>query len=273
MSIVVRCLLACLLAGAAGAAVAAPQADLWSRWTEHAADGPSAIDHEPWTRFLERYRRPGPDGVSRLDYAAAKGDGGALDAYIDRLTDLDIGRYPRDVQMAYWINLYNALTVDVVLEHYPVASIRDIDISPGWFSSGPWGAELVEIDGEAVTLNDIEHRILRPIWKDPRIHYAVNCASIGCPNLQPEAFTADNLERLLERGARGYINHPRGATIVDGELVVSSIYDWFQADFGGTEKGVIDHLREYADDDLASKLEGRTGYGDHRYDWSLNDVQ
>ena len=273
MPIAVRCLLVLMLAAAPAAAAAAPKADLWPRWTEHDADGPDAIDHTAWTRFLQRFRRMGGDGVARLDYGAARDNGGALDDYIDRLTGLEISRYPRDVQMAYWINLYNALTVDVVLEHYPVDSIRDIDISPGWFSSGPWGAELVEVEGEPITLNDIEHRILRPIWADPRIHYAVNCASIGCPNLQPEAFTADNHERLLERGAERYINHARGAALIDDELVVSSIYHWFQADFGGTQAGVLEHLREYADDDLASKLEGRTDYGDHRYDWSLNDVE
>ncbi len=273
MSAVIRSLCTCLLAAAATAAGAAPSADLWQRWTAHDAGGPGSIDHAPWDRFIERYRRMGPEGVARIDYGAAKGEAQALDAYIQRLAGLEISSYPRDVQLAYWLNLYNALTVDVVLDHYPVDSIRDIDISSGWFSDGPWDAERVEIEGEAVTLNDIEHRILRPIWQDPRIHYAVNCASIGCPDLQPEAFTADNAERLLERGANRYINHPRGAAIVDGELVVSSIYEWFQADFAGTEAGVIEHLREYAQDDLAAELEGRTGYGDHRYDWSLNDVQ
>ena len=262
-----------LLGVAAGSVQAAPKAELWERWTAHDAGSAATIDHTGWTRFLDRYREPGPNGVARIDYGAVSpGDREALEAYIDRLAATRIDEYSRDQQLAYWINLYNALTVRVVLEHYPVESIKDIDISPGWFSSGPWGAKLVEVEGAELSLDDIEHRILRPIWKDPRIHYAVNCASIGCPDLQPVAFTADNAERLLDAGARSYINHPRGAAFAEGELVVSSIYEWFQADFGGSEAGVLRHLRQYARPELASRLAQRQGYDDHRYDWTLNDA-
>ena len=268
-----RLLLALALAGWAGAAGAAPAADLWPRWEAHAPGAAAAIDHGAWTRFLEAYRVAGPDGVARLDYGAVSdADRDRLQAYIERLGGVAISEYARPVQRAYWINLYNALTVEVVLEHYPVDSIMDIDISPGFFSSGPWGRKLVEVEGTPVSLDDIEHRILRPIWQDPRIHYAVNCASIGCPDLQPVAFTADNTEELLDRAARAYVNHPRGARLNDGELLVSSIYEWFQADCGGSERGVLAHLRRYAGAGLAARLEGRTGYDDHRYDWSLNGV-
>ena len=166
------------------------------------------------------------------------------------------------------------MTVDVVLEHYPVESIRDIDISPGWFSSGPWGAKLVTVEGEELSLDDIEHRILRPIWSDPRIHYAVNCASVGCPDLQPDAFTAVDMEDQLDRAARGYVNDSRGFTIDDNnDLIVSSIYHWFQEDFGESELQVIKHLQEYADESGAAMIERRTEYDSHRYDWSLNDVE
>lgn len=265
---------------AAGLAVmpvaqSAPEADLWPRWEAHDPEATASIDHSAWTEWLRKYRRePGENGVAAIDYAAAKDEGGkALNDYIDQLTDVAISDYNRDEQFAYWVNLYNAVTVDVVLAHYPVDSIRDIDISPQWFSSGPWGKELVTVEGEALTLNEIEHRILRPIWEDPRVHYAVNCASVGCPNLQPEAFTAGNTERLLDQGARDYINNWRGAAFEDGELIVSSIYDWFQADFGGNQAGVIEHLRNYAEGDLAERLAEREQYDDHRYDWSLNDVE
>lgn len=259
---------------ASGAASAAPEAERWPRWEAHEPGSEATIDHRAWTRFLGRYRQMGPDGVARIDYGGvSSADHRALQAYIDRLAGLAISDYSRPVQRAYWINLYNAVTVDVVLDHYPVESIRDIDTSPGLFSSGPWDEELLEIEGADVSLNDIEHRILRPIWQDPRIHYAVNCAAIGCPNLQPMAFTAANTERLLERGAEAYVNHPRGAEVVDGELVVSSVYEWFQADFGDTERGVLVHLRKYADDGLSARLAARNGYDDHRYDWALNDVE
>jgi hypothetical protein len=160
-----------------------------------------------------------------------------------------------------------------VLEHYPVDSIRKIAISPGLFSAGPWGKKLVTVEGKALSLDDIEHRILRPIWRDPRIHYAVNCAALGCPNLQPEAFTADNEEALLERAAHDYVNHPRGATVADGKLTVSSIYVWYQADFGGTDRGVIAHLQHYAAPALAAALAPIERIGADRYDWSLNDAR
>lgn len=256
------------------AGLAAPAAEPWPRWEAHDPDSGRTIEHEVWTSLLDEYLRRGDDGVARFDYAdVSSADQRRLDAYIERLAGVDILAHDRDEQLAYWINLYNALTIDVVLEHYPVDSIRDIDISPGFFSRGPWGASLVTVDGTELSLDQIEHRILRPIWGDPRIHYAVNCASIGCPNLRPVAFTADNAESLLEKGAREYINHPRGAAFVDGELVVSSIYEWFQADFGGTEAGVLEHLRAYAAPDLRTRLAERRAYDDHRYDWTLNAVR
>lgn len=256
------------------AGLAAPAAEPWPRWEAHDPDSTRTIDHAAWTALLDRYLQPGEDGIARFDYAAvSKEDRRRLDAYILQLAGTDIAAHDRDEQLAYWINLYNALTVDVVLEHYPVESIRDIDISPGFFSNGPWGAALVTVDGVELSLDQIEHRILRPVWRDPRIHYAVNCASLGCPDLRPVAFTAGNADRLLERGAREYINHPRGADLVDGELVVSSIYEWFQADFGGTEAGVLDHLRRYARPALRERLSSRENYDDHRYDWALNGVR
>ncbi len=130
--------------------------------------------------------------------------------------------------------------------------------------------ELITIKGEALTLDDIEHRILRPIWLDARIHYAVNCASLGCPNLQRQAFTAANTESLLETAAREFINHPRGAKVEDGRLVVSSIYDWFEDDFGGNDRGVIEHLKIYAETDLRRALSNLDRISDDRYDWQLN---
>ena len=161
--------------------------------------------------------------MNLVRYAAVSGsDRKALDAYLKRLGGTSVSKLKRSEQRAYWINLYNALTVQVILAHYPVESIRDIDISPGFFSDGPWGKKLMQVEGEEVSIDDIEHRILRPIWKDPRIHYAVNCASIGCPNLQPVAFTSANADTLLTEGAKAYVNHPRGVRFDGGSLVVSS---------------------------------------------------
>ena len=270
---IVRAAVLALVTGlASGAAQGAPRADLWERWTRHDPASTRSVNHDAWEAFLARHLSPGPDGVNRVDYAAVDdASRSALEGYLERLAATPVSQLSRAEQQAFWINLYNALTVKVVLDHYPVASIRDIDISPGLFSSGPWGAKLVEVEGESLSLDDIEHRILRPIWRDPRIHYAVNCASIGCPNLASEAFTADNAERLLEAGARAYVNHPRGVSVQGDALVVSSIYEWFKEDFGGDDAGVIEHLRAYADDSLAGKLAGAARIEDDRYDWALND--
>ena len=158
--------------------------------------------------------KPSPDGVNRVAYGkVAPQDKQALASYVDRLSKVQVTKLARSEQLPYWINLYNAATVKVVLDHYPVESILKIDISPGLFAKGPWKKKLLTVEGEAVSLDDIEHRILRPIWKDPRTHYAVNCASLGCPNLQPRAFTAGNMDELLDAGARAYVNHPRGARV------------------------------------------------------------
>ncbi len=252
----------------------APKSELWERWMAHSPSAIATIDHSEWDAFLAANLVSNADGVNRIAYAkVSEFDRRRLDDYLSALSAVRIGDFSRDEQRSYWINLYNALTVDVVLDHYPVDSIRDISISPGFFSVGPWGKKLIRVDGEELSLDDIEHRILRPIWKDPRIHYAVNCAALGCPKLMREAFTASNTEELLDRGAKDYINSEYGAYVdSDTRLFASSLYDWYQQDFGGDEAGVIDHLRLYAGPELATKLEGITDVYDFDYDWTLIDA-
>jgi len=249
----------------------APDKELWQRWTAHDPTAETRISHTAWTEFLDRYLVVVPDGPNRLRYGAVSSDDHQrLKAYITSLAQTPIRRFNRDQQFAYWVNLYNALTVDLVLDAYPVDSIRDI--SGGVFSAGPWDQELVTIEGVALSLNDIEHRILRPIWDDPRIHYAVNCASIGCPDLQPQAFTAETTEPLLNLAARTYINAARGVWFESERLYASSIYNWFREDFGGSEAGILRHLRRYADQDLAARLQRVEAIAGYDYDWSLNNA-
>ncbi|MDB4285357.1 DUF547 domain-containing protein [bacterium] len=257
---------------AASLAAAAPKADLWPRWERHDPRSTVTVDHAAWDEFLGKYLvADDPSGINLARYGSVTPeDRQALRSYLESLEAVRVSEMNRDEQRAYWINLYNALTVLLILEHYPVKSIRDIKISPGFFSSGPWGKKLLVIEGEKVSLNDIEHRILRPIWKDNRLHYAVNCASLGCPNLQPAAYGSANTERLLEEGAREYVNHPRGVRFDGKKLVLSRIYGWFKEDFGGSEKGILEHLLTYADDQLTERLRDYRGRIKNEYDWSLN---
>jgi hypothetical protein len=197
----------------------------------------------------------------------------SLKNYLQELQSVAISNYNRAEQKAYWINFYTAAPVDLIASRFPLKSIRDINISPGLLARGPWGAKLFSVEGERLSLDDIEHRILRPIWKDNRIHYALNCASLGCPNLQPVAFTADNSETLLDRGAIDFINHPRGVTIQKGRLQVSSIYVWFQEDFGGDAEELMEHWQKYANPPLADALDKYSGGLAHDYDWRLNGLE
>lgn len=139
-----------------------------------------------------------------------------------------------------------------------------------FFRPGPWNEKLVTIEGQAVSLNDIEHRILRPIWQDPRIHFAVNCASIGCPNLLSEAFTAQNLETLLEKAARDYLAHPRGLDFGEKSLTLSKIFDWYQVDFGNNESETLKTLSRWLPVGTAERLKAYNGRIKYQYDWALN---
>jgi hypothetical protein len=269
---VASAILMAVIVSAGVTANAAPKADLWPRWQKHAATNMQGIDHAAWNDFLAKYVVTGhASGINRVRYrAVASQDRTVLTDYIKQLESIAISNFSRAEQRGYWINLYNAKTVDLVLAHYPVRSIRDINISPGLFSRGPWGAKIMTVEGEKLSLDDIEHRILRPIWRDNRLHYALNCASLGCPNLQPQAYDSGTAEALLEKGAREFVNHSRGVALINGKLKVSSIYVWFQEDFGGNTEGLISHWKKYAVGALAETLKSYRGAFDHDYDWRLN---
>lgn len=230
--------------------------------------------------LLGKYVVVAPDGVNRVDYKRWKanpGDVASLEGYIRQLGARAPSKMPRDAAFAFWCNLYNAITLKVVLDRYPVASIRDIK-SEGLFDpkayTGPWRTKRVTIEGRSYSLDDIENEVLRPVFKDPRVHYAINCASYGCPNLRNKAWTAATLAADLDRAAHDYINHPRGVTMLTGNrLRVSSIYKWFAEDFGGTDAGKIAHLRKYAGPKLAATLSANPVIAEDAYDWSLNDVK
>jgi hypothetical protein len=251
---------------------AAPSAKPWPKWEVHNDASAAIIDHSVWDRFLHKYAHVNGDGIVRVSYGqVSPTDKAEIDADLARMAATPISQYSRNEQRAFWIDLYNELTVKFVLDHYPIPSINDTAGLMKLFTTSPWQRKLIKIEGEELTLDDIEHRILRPGWRDPRIHYALNCASMGCPNLQPMAYTAANTDQLLETGARQYVNSPRGVSVTNGRLIVSSIYVWYQDDFGGNDKGVIDHLRRYASPDLQRQLNTVDHISDHHYDWALNE--
>ena len=194
-----------------------------------------------------------------------------LQNYLKYLENINISNYSRSEQFAYWINHYNARTIELILENYPIDSIKDISFS--FFSFGPWDEELITVEGIDLSLNDIEHRILRPIWKDPRIHYAVNCASMGCPNLLPKPFTAETSEMLLDEAAKGYVNHPRGVRFEDEKLVLSKIFDWYLVDFGSSTDNLLKHILEYCNPQLSHTIKHYKGKLEYGYDWQLNEIK
>lgn len=240
----------------------------------------SAEDTATYGKLLEKYVSASSSGIHLVDYASWKkndADKAALSAYLDSLKEQKPSAMTKDEAHVFWINLYNAETLKIVIDNYPVDSIRDIK-SEGTslldFKAffGPWRTKVATVEGKHYSLDDIEHKTIRPTFKDARSHYALNCASIGCPNLKLTPWSAATLEADLEAAASDFVNHPRGVTVSpDGKLNVSSIYVWFEEDFGSSDQAVIGHLQKYAKPDLATRLDGKTKIASDSYDWALND--
>jgi hypothetical protein len=225
----------------------------------------------PWDMILSAYLTEHPDGVNRFDYAGLRTDRedrAALNAYITALEAAAPSQMGEDEAFSYWANLYNAVTVRLIVDEAPANSIRQI--RPRLWSIGPWGVERVTVEGEALSLDDIEHAIMRERFEAALVHYAVNCASIGCPNLKPDAWRAATLHSDLDAAARAYVNHPRGVSVNDNGLVVSRIYRWFGEDFGGDDAGVIAHILRFAEPGLVQRIQANPAIDDYEYDWSLN---
>jgi len=219
-------------------------------------------DHSIYANLLAMYVH---NGV--VDYAGFKKDEKKLDHYLSALESTEVKSLDRDGQMAFYINTYNSWTIKLILSGYPgVESIKDL----GGFFSGPWKKEFVRLHGETVTLDHIEHDILRPRFKDSRVHFAVNCASKGCPPLITEPYDGVRLDEQLDRSARDFVNNAEKNYLDGDKLYVSKIFKWFAKDFN---KDVIGFFIKYADEPLKKKLQAmqdriQVKYLD--YDWSLN---
>jgi len=254
---------------------AAPAKKLDSYWQPAAASENVIVDHSAWQKILDKYLSKNQQKQTFFAYKSVNSqDAQLLKNYIQSLQNLNPLELTRVQQKAYWINLYNAATVSLILDNLPVKSITKL--GSGLFAFGPWDDKLLTINNRKLTLNDIEHRILRPIYNDARIHYAVNCASFSCPNLADTAYTKSNTEALLEQGAKEYVNHPRGVTVTSKGLTLSTIYDWYQSDFGANEAGVVKHLQKYANPALAEKLTALASKKlniKYDYNWDLNQTK
>lgn len=251
---------------------AAPGAKILSQWNQSDENNSSTINHGSWQALLDRYLLVDSTDIIRFDYGrVSAADKKSLQNYLSAMQELDPRQYRSDEQYAYWINIYNALTVQLIINDYPVVTIRQL--GKGFFSFGPWDDNVVTVAGQVLTLNDIEHGILRPIWADDRIHFAVNCASISCPNLQPQAFTANNLDDLLDSAARQYLQHPRGVRFDKNRLVLSSLFKWYRDDFGINQDELLERLGDLLGDESGEKLADYQGQIKYRYDWRLNDVE
>ncbi len=221
------------------------------------------VDHRGWDALLQKH--VGPDGL--VDYPGFINDSSALNAYLVLMKSTHPrSEWPTTEKMAYWINAYNAFTVELIVDHYPVKSIKDIK-SGIPFVNSVWDIKFIEIEGIKYDLNNIEHRILRKQFDDPRIHAAINCASISCPPLLNEAYTAEKLEDQLETAMHRFLNDPLRNQITSGGARISKIFSWFGGDFKDHSGTIREYINQYADEPLSG--EGKIEFLD--YDWGLNE--
>lgn len=213
----------------------------------------SGPDHSDWDALLKKY--VAVDGA--VNYGGLSKEIERLNAYLQSLTDNPVDAESGQAeQMAYWINAYNAFTIKLILDNSPLKSIMDLD------GGKVWDRKWIELAGKTLSLNDIEHVILRPTFKDPRIHFAVNCAAQSCPPIPNKAFTSENLNQLLEARTKSFINNAKYNKITSDQTEVSSIFDWYGEDFGD----LISYLNKYSEIEIPAGWEPQF----RAYDWSLN---
>ena len=228
--------------------------------------GSKSIDHKQWTILLQKY----VDRDGMVNYKGFQKDSVSLISYLNELrtNPPDENTWSNEEQIAFWLNAYNAFTIKLIIDHYPLESIKDIGSAiqiP--FINSPWDIRFIEINGKKLDLNNIEHSILRKKFNEPRIHFAINCASFSCPKMRREAYSEDKLDVQLNKQAVNFINDPQRNKINGGQAEVSKIFSWFKGDF--TENGTLkDFLNQYA----KIKIDDDVKISYNKYDWSLNEI-
>jgi hypothetical protein len=229
------------------------------------------VDHSPLAGLLERHVFKRSDGVHLFGYGdLSEREHAALDRYILGLAEFSIEALDRREQYAYWLNLYNALVLRLVLSRYMVLSIRDIDFGVSPLGTGPFERKLIAVRGEALSLSDIRNSILRRIFNDPRLHYGLCDGAVGSPNLQQRVFTGERVDWMLDGAALDFIHHPRAVRRQGLKLVLSDLYSWYADDFGGAPVGVLSHLQSFSGPGLLADLRPELELC-YEFDWSLND--
>jgi hypothetical protein len=219
------------------------------------------VDHSLYGELLKKYVK---DSV--VDYRGLKTEEGNLDQYLNLLDETNPDQLSRDEQLALYINAYNAYTLKLIMKNYPVDSIKDIG---GWFKD-PWKIRFCKIGGKTFTLDEVEHDIIRPRFKDPRVHFAVNCASKGCPPLRSEPYQGSILNEQLNTSTRDFLNNPERNRLEGNTLYVSKIFKWFADDF---KRDVVGFFLKYAGADLENRLSAKRDQITIEYlhyDWGLN---
>lgn len=272
MKKIVKTALCLALLMASGLSIAAPASNYWPLWDKSIESNRRVIDHSSLDSILRTYViSDHASGINRFRYGdVSRKHRKQLDRYIKTSTTLDPRDYSRAEQKAYWLNLYNALTLDLILDNYPVDSIENIPGPRGSGMKGPWDKKIASVGGQKISLNDIEHRILRPIWQDHKVHFGLACGGLGCPNLQPQAFTSSNSRKLLKKSGYDFVKHSRGVQLQNGELHASKLFKWYKADFAKDDKRLLKVFARYSDDRDALYLLGFNGKIDYTHDWRIN---
>lgn len=222
------------------------------------------ISHQLWTSILNDHL---DEKNGLLDYSSLKNDP-RIEEYIQLLDTHhpNEANWTKNEQKAYWINAYNAYTVQLIVQHYPVASIKDIKGGVPMINS-VWDQDFIKIEDAVYNLNNIEHGILRKQFNDPRIHFAINCASISCPNISISAYEASTLDEQLDHAGRKFVNDESKNIISDKNIQISKIFNWFSADF--TKDGdIIQFLNKFSE----APISPNSNIKYLSYNWNLNDI-
>jgi hypothetical protein len=235
---------------------------------------PSDVDHSAFTDLLQAY----VDDAGMVDYAGLKAaHDDALAPYLQMLAETDPSSLDEAERLAFWINAYNALTLKLIIDHYPVETIRSITPAGGPTVprlNDPWHVKVGEVGGQTRTLDEIEHDIIRARFDEPRIHFALVCAAVSCPRLRREAFVGARLDAQLDDQARTFLHAASKNQIpaTDETIRLSRIFSWFEGDFGEGTDAVQRYLAPYFDGAVQAKLSSAAYEVDYLdYDWTLND--